>query len=176
MSNNCKYCISSPSPNEAAPTQFYVWVKQLAVFVLLVQYLFAPLVWKQPEEWQLLRLIFLKIYCKVDEIMQFIEHSARLTLFDYRMTTKSQNIDRRYSRKLRSRMFSQYRKVSSVASSISSNVNTFLKRKKCVFCLFPVKKKLYFKAKNTHFLQFRSPRLPPPLFRKKSLKKIKKGH
>ena len=86
MSNNCKYCISSPSPNEAATTQFYVRVKQLAVFVLLVQHLFAPLVWKQPEEWQLLRLIFLKIYCKVDEIMQFIEHSARLTLFDYRMT------------------------------------------------------------------------------------------
>ena len=157
----CQYCFLSPSPNEAASTQFYVWVKQLAVFVLLVQHLFAPLVWKQPEEWQLLRLIFLKIYCKVDEILQFIEHSARLTLFDYRIPTKSQNIDRRYSRKPRSRMFSQYRKLSSMASSISSNVNTFLKIKNCVFLSFFRQKKLYFKAKNTHFLEFRSPRLPP---------------
>ena len=145
MSNNCKYCISSPSPNEAATTQFYVRVKQLAVFVLLVQHLFAPLVWKQSEEWQLFRIIFTNNYYKDDEIMQLIEHSARLALFYYGMTTKPENIDRRYFRKPRTRTFSQYRKVSSIESSIEYR-RYFFKMKIVILCLFSTKK-LYFKAK-----------------------------
>ena len=87
--------------------------------------------------------------------------------------TSLENIVSSIDQKSRSRTFSQYRTVSSIESSILSVVVT---EKLWLFCLFSPKKS-YFKAKNTHFWKFKSPRLPSPLISEQFVKKMpKKGH
>ena len=46
--------------------------------------------------------------------------------------------------------------------------------KNCDFFALFSPKKSYFKAKNTHFWQFKSPRLPPPLIQEQFVKKCHK--
>ena len=75
--------------------------------------------------------------------------------------SRAENIVSRIHQNPRPRSFSQYRKVSSIESSISSIVDT---EKLWFFC----QKNLYIKAKNTHFWKFKTPDSLPPLFRKNS--------
>ena len=85
---------------------------------------------------------------KLMRFMQFIEHSTMLALFDYGMTTKPENIDHRYSRKLRSRTFSQYQ-VTRPSQRLSA---IFFETAFVIFSFFFRQIKSFPEVKNKHFL------------------------
>ena len=62
--------------------------------------------------------------------------------------------------------------VSNRTSKLQYRVSSILKS--CDFFVFFSLKKSYFKAKNTHFWQFKSPRLPLPLIQEQFVKKCHK--